>query len=98
MRPTCRLHVRETVSFCATRKKRVAGVGSTTPSGLTAAPLNVCPVWASGDAGVYGFTHATRMLSIRHTNVDPGTVDANANDGVEFHVSPAGPNVIDVSG
>src|SRR4051812_44671131 len=97
MRPTCRPHDRDTVSWRATANERVAGVGSSTPSGLIDATEKTCPPCASG-AGANGVAHATGMLSIRQRNVEPATVDVNAKLGVEFHVVPVGPRVIVVSG
>ncbi len=82
----------------STVKVREAGVGSTLPAVSRARTSNVCApcarfVYACGD--VHG---ANAALSRRHSNVEPGLVEVNANDGDALLVAPVGPLVIAVSG
>src|SRR5687767_4569653 len=90
-------HVRLTSSLRATRKTRVAGVGSSTPSELMALTMKTWSPCCCGDR-VNGLAQAMAKPSTWQRNVEPGIVEAKRNCGVVFHVAPLGPLVMVVSG
>jgi hypothetical protein len=82
----------------STVNDRTAAVASVLPAASVARTLTEWP--PSDSAGVvHGLVHAPYApLSTRHANVEPDSVEANANAGVASFVGPLGPAVIDVSG
>src|SRR3712207_521880 len=82
----------------STVKVRLAGVGSTFPAGSIARTSIVCSPSASSGL-VYGVgQEAKPASSIRHSKVEPGSVEANSKVGVLMLVGPLGPAANVVSG
>jgi nucleoside phosphorylase len=73
-------------------------VESVLPAGSVARTLNV---WrpSSSASVVCGEVHAAKLaVSVRHSKVEPVSVEENANVGVELLISRCGPDVIVVVG
>ena len=82
----------------STVHSRRAGLGSGLPAVFTARTSKVCgpcarPEWLAGDAQLIN-----GAPSSLHSNVEPSSVEANANDADVDAVRPCGPAVTDVSG
>ena len=85
-------------ALVSTVMERLAGVWSRLPAGSVARTRNVCAPLDRDDV-VNGDEHEVKeAVSTEHWNVEPVSVDAKANVGVESLVGPLGPEVNDVSG
>ena len=85
-------------AVASTVKVRVTGVWSVLPAASVARTEKVCSPSASV-ASVRGVVHGSNApASIRHSNVEPGSLAKNVNCGVVWRVVPLGPSSIAVFG
>jgi hypothetical protein len=78
--------------------ERLAGVWSRLPAGSVARTRNVCAPLDREDVVNGDEQEVKEAVSTEHWNVEPVSVEAKTNVGVESLVGPLGPEVNDVSG
>ncbi len=82
----------------STLKDRSAGVGSVFFAWSVALTSNVCGPSVRGAVAKGELQEANAALSVRHSNVPPGSVDENAKEDTFVLIALEGPPVIVVSG